>query len=261
MFMIKARDCDSKRVLSYLKERPRENGFFIGDLENFSLDEDFLDLWLGEGEEGRIASALLRHNRGFLASAGDGRDLAEMGEIIGGFPRCDRVSGLEETIDRLASHLPFAGIIRLNLAVLTGDSFRDEPVSLEPERVGEGDLDELFDFLKGIREFDIREEDRKAFGKGILTGTGRGYLVRREGRMVSSAQINAENSLNGVIVGVATDPAWRNRGFARACVSRLCRDMTGCGKEVTLFYNNPDAGKLYRPLGFRDIGRWARGNL
>ena len=51
----------------------------------------------------------------------------------------------------------------------------------------------------------------------------------------------------------------RNRGYANACVSRICEDMLRNNKNVILFYNNKNAGKLYKKRGFVDVGRWAIG--
>ena len=36
----------------------------------------------------------------------------------------------------------------------------------------------------------------------------------------------------------------------------LCEELLGEGKELCLFYDNPDAGTIYKKLGFEDIGFW-----
>ena len=258
--MRKCKNEDKKKVLSYLKANSSMNGFFIGDVENFSLDDDFMDLWMQE-ENGRISSVLLRYFDSYLISSGRRDDFQEMARIITEDSRCERISGIDESMERIGELIKLTSVRRMSLASLTAETYNDQDPGLIPRRAGTDDLDDLFSFLMTVEEFDINEKSRSSFGKGIETGTGRAYFIRKEERIVACAQITAENSCNGTIVGVATDPAWRNRGFARACVSFSCRDMISDGKEVLLFYDNPDAGRLYRKLGFRDIGRWTMAKL
>jgi predicted GNAT family acetyltransferase len=59
-----------------------------------------------------------------------------------------------------------------------------------------------------------------------------------------------------MVVSVMTRPGYRGRGYATACVSRLCADLLREGKRVCLLYNNPAAARIYRRLGFGDIGDW-----
>ncbi len=254
--MIKASNKDKDRVLPFLKRNPSENGFFIGDLENFSLDEDFLDLWYEE-REGRIVSVLLRYYKGYLVTSEETPNFGEIARVITSDPLRERVSGMGDSITGLAKYMDLGKIRKTNLAVLSGENFSGVTKGEEePVRCGVDGIEELFTFLKGIEEFEVSENQRDSFGKEIKTATGRAYVIRREGRIVACAQISAENSLNGTVMGVATDAGWRRKGLARLCVSRACRDMIDDGKEVILFYDNPRAGKLYKDLGFTDRGCW-----
>ena len=254
--MIKASNNDKDKVLHFLKRNPSGNGFFIGDLENFSLEEDFLDLWYEE-REGEIIALLLRYYKSYLVSSEENPNFGEMVRVIVSDPLRERISGMEDSILGLAKYMDLGKIRKTNLAVLSGENFSDPTRGEEePVRCGVDGIEELFMFLKGIEEFEVSENQRASFGKEIKTDTGRAYVIRREGRIVSCAQISAENSLNGTVMGVATDAGWRCKGLARLCVSRACRDMIDDGKEVILFYDNPLAGKLYKDLGFTDRGCW-----
>lgn len=59
-----------------------------------------------------------------------------------------------------------------------------------------------------------------------------------------------------MIVGVATHPAHRRKGLATQLLIRLCEDLLSEGKTPCLFYDNPEAGSIYRRLGFTDVGTW-----
>ena len=91
----------------------------------------------------------------------------------------------------------------------------------------------------------------------MLSGTCHYYVQRHEGRVIATAGTTAENSLSAMIVGVATHPAHRGRGLASRLVSFICEQTLGSRfQTLALFYDNPDAGKIYRRLGFADAGDW-----
>jgi ribosomal protein S18 acetylase RimI-like enzyme len=50
---------------------------------------------------------------------------------------------------------------------------------------------------------------------------------------------------------VATEPAWRRRGAARAAVAALLAELDGRGIESSTLSASPDGAGLYRSLGFR----------
>ncbi|MNN97268.1 FR47-like protein [compost metagenome] len=59
-----------------------------------------------------------------------------------------------------------------------------------------------------------------------------------------------------MLVAVATHPDYRGQGLATRVVAKLCTDLLAEGKSLCLFYNNPQAGLIYKKLGFSDIGSW-----
>ncbi len=59
-----------------------------------------------------------------------------------------------------------------------------------------------------------------------------------------------------MIVEVATAKEFRRRGYASAILSRMCEDLLLERKILCLFYENPDAGRIYHRRGFRQIGTW-----
>lgn len=39
-------------------------------------------------------------------------------------------------------------------------------------------------------------------------------------------------------------------------MTKLCHELLAEGKMLCLFYDNPEAGSIYKRLGFEDIGKW-----
>lgn len=258
--MILCTNADKKDLLDFLIKKPSENCFFIGDVENFNLEDDFIDVWKFE-KSGSVTSILLRYYKFYLISAEDEVDLKIIAEIINKDKSCVSVSGIEKTIDKISKYISFAKIKRTYLAELNRGSYKPVQTDPSPQQATTRDIDELFDFQKSIEEFSIDERNRAGFGHEIKTDTGKIFFIRKKGEIVSSATLTAVNSINGTIIAVATNPEYRKKGFAKACMNEICSAMIDDRKSVVLFYNNPEAGKLYKQLGFFDMGKWAMGTI
>ncbi len=251
---------DKTELMEFLLQNPTENCFFIGDIENYDLEAEFINVWKFQANN-KISSVLLRYYKFYLIASGNDNDLNEISRIIEEDKNCITVSGTEKTIEKIARFLNFVKIKKTFLAELNQESFNEFPKRLVPQKATIDDIDDLFNFQKSIKEFSIDERTRDSFGKDITANTGKCYYIKEHNSIVSSATITAENSVNGMIIGVATAPQYRNKGYAQACVGELCMEMISSGKSVVLFYDNPGVGKLYKKIGFIDVGKWSVGTL
>jgi hypothetical protein len=82
-------------------------------------------------------------------------------------------------------------------------------------------------------------------------------LGKREARIVSAGMLSPDGPDAGLIGGVFTLPNVRGKGYAGAVVSLLSVHLQAQNKVPVLFYENPVAGRVYRRLGFEEVGRWA----
>ncbi len=82
-------------------------------------------------------------------------------------------------------------------------------------------------------------------------------LGKRAARIVSAGMLSPDGPDAGLIGGVFTLPIVRGRGYAAAIVSLLSLHLQAQNKVPVLFYENPVAGRVYRRLGFEEVGRWA----
>jgi GNAT superfamily N-acetyltransferase len=89
----------------------------------------------------------------------------------------------------------------------------------------------------------------------LVSGRGRGVLLYEDGRLVSCAQSEFETEEMALIVGVATAPDCRGRGLATVCVQALIDELKKPGRGFALQYENPDAGRIYKRLGFKRVDR------
>ncbi len=257
-------EADRGWLVDYLSDEPDVNLFLLGDLEGYGFDRPFQDLFAYE-RDGRVDSVLLRYNDHFIPySRYADFDPEPLLRTIRKQPE-NSVSGKREVIERLKPGLP------------TGFRFRETFLSrLEAVRDPGGphvaddvaratleDVEELVDLYCRIDEFGTRnrrDAERASMARTISEEKGRYCFVRREGRIVAAAATTAENTESAMVVGVATDPAFRRQGLATHLVAGLCRDvLSGGRKRLCLFYDNPAAGAIYRRIGFAETGTWVMG--
>ena len=124
------------------------------------------------------------------------------------------------------------------------------------------DIDAIYALLKQIDEFftmrSKTEEENREDILNSMTNEGRIYGVFENGTLAAVAGTSAENSMSAMVVSVATLPEYRGRGYATRLVTRLCQDCLADGmKFLCLFYDNPEAGVIYRKIGFKELGQYA----
>jgi predicted GNAT family acetyltransferase len=255
----KLNEDDRESALRYLSAEPSFNTFAIGDIENFGFDADFQDVWGEFDEDGAYRALVLRyHNHFIVYSADESIDKAAVRDVVGRADAGTMVSGKERLAVPLAADLGLDCVRLQYLAELR--STGDVPADLDSggvEWATPAVFDEVFELQRSIEEFGNLEGSADAIRHNMESGTGRTVLVRRDGRAVSSASSAAESSRAAMIIGVCTAKDHRGQGLATACMVRLCRTLLYEGKVVCLFYDNPAAGRIYKRIGFRDVGRWA----
>ena len=86
----------------------------------------------------------------------------------------------------------------------------------------------------------------------------RRYVIKEKNKIVSTASTKAESMDVALISAVATLPAFRRKGYSTAILTKLCSDLFKEGKSACLSYDNPEAERVYKKLGFKKIGLWQK---
>jgi len=120
------------------------------------------------------------------------------------------------------------------------------------------DAKRISDLLNEIEEFKEFSYTPEGIERILSSHCGRIYYTESEnGILQNVVQTTAENSFSAMVVGVATRKAYRHQGLLRSTLSKLCYDMiTKEHKSLCLFYDNPEAGKVYHSVGFKSIDSW-----
>ncbi len=249
---------DRGTVLDFLAREPAYNVFTIGDIENFGFDADFQEVWGDWDGAGNPRSLILRYHANYIVYSPDEEfDVEPVCDLLRADPGQWMISGKGAVMDRLGPELGLTGIRRHTLAVLDDDASLPASFSaFDVEWISIDDFDEVIALRETIREFQSLPGSTAALRHNLESGAGRTNVVRLNGKVVASASSAAENSRSAMIIGVCTEARHRRKGLASACVADLCRTLLAEGKAACLFYENPHAARIYKRLGFKDLGRW-----
>jgi len=254
MFRV-ASENDREAILSFSRQEPHLSHFIVGDIENFGFDKDFQDVWV-DVDRGELRAVLLRYHINYPLYAPGDFDVEGAARIISGHDGFWKVNGESGTVDRIIAQMKLEHVYsNLILTLSERDRIPDRDTG-HVESIGLDDAREVFDLMLANLIDDEGEFPFEGFRINLETGTGRTWVVRHYGSIVSAASTVAETSSGAMIIGVVTDPGHRGRGYASDCMTVLSQTLTSEGRECILFYSNPTAGAIYRRIGYTDRGGW-----
>ena len=270
---------DQEACFNLLKTRPAENLFIIGDVEAYGFDQKFQKLWGEFTEKGDLIAVLLKFEENYIPFAITTFNAKGFAEIIANDPGFKMMSGLKEITEQIEPYLNqplkrkrqtyYAKCTSLNTNLVELANIQQAPYRsdidtfwwnrVELANVQQAlpdDAEALVELIDSIPEFaeSTLTVERKL--RELQDGTSRSFFIMEDGKMVSTASTAAENSMSAMVVAVATLETYKKKGYATKCMLKLCSQLLAEGKELCLFYDNPEAGAIYKRIGFKDIGFW-----
>jgi uncharacterized protein len=250
---------DREAVFELIQEKPAENLFIIGDLEAFGFEEDFQEIWGDFTGNGNLRAVLLRYNINFIPYAAGDFDVEGFAEIINHHPKVTQLSGLEELTAALIPHLSRKPMSHRSFyyAKCENDAMLPKDIDLtQVQKATIKDIPRIIKLREQIPEFSGTPHNLDSMKRSMEKGIARSFFVEEDGQVVSGASTTAENTFAGMVVAVCTLKAYKKKGYATKCLTKLSQELLQEDKALCLFYDNPEAGKIYKRLGFVDIGKW-----
>lgn len=252
----KLRSSDKEKLFKFLEKERAFNLFIYGDVENYGFETEFQELW-AQFEDDRYIAVLLRYKNFVIVYAKGPFDTAWFAEKIKSYTGIEGVSGRKEIIDAIKDLIPHKKIRKQLLAELRStDDIPENYLKTEVSTAVPEHSTELYELEEMITEFDDFSNSVEKVEEAIRSGRSRTYFIKEGDRIVSCASTTAETKDSVMVIGVCTHPDYRGKGYASFCTARLSYDFLKAGKKPCLFYDNPDAGKIYRKIGYKELGRW-----
>jgi predicted GNAT family acetyltransferase len=255
----KLKEEDRQKVLQYLYQEPTYNIFIIGDIEQFGFDTDFQHIYGEMADDGRFLSVLLFYYEHAVYYADQIRFNQTYLSIFRQH-KFDYMSGKESLMKLLQPHLPEFHYRKMYFCEATSFTplLSNDAIQIKQVKTVE-DIQKLYDLMVQIDEFGIKHKDKESFINSTQKALEMGvkYCIEEDGKFVSSVATTADTTINAMVIGVATIPGYRNKGYASILMTHLMDEyINKQSKSLCLFYDNPEAGKIYLRLGFKDIGTW-----
>lgn len=250
--IVKMNTIDYDKILKFIRRDSARNYFIRLGLE--SQESVFESAYAQMDGDGNMRAVLLKRRSGNLQFFSDGAcEVEGFAEIIRsiGF---NKMIGPASSCDRFIDKALFGDITDGAIIAELKDFKRQyEMMSYhEVESLGTNDLESVAELYKKVF---VSFSPTPVMHDKLETDRGRGVCIKEDGRVVAVAQSDFEDTRSAVIVGVATDPQYQNRGLASKCLEVLCKELLSEGKALYLQYDNEVAGRIYGKLGFLPIDR------
>lgn len=252
----KLTDNDSEKVLAYLMDEPSFNLFIIGDIEAFGFNSSFQELWGEFSSEGNLKGVLLRFYQSYIFYSNGDFNVIGFANIMKKDNKPIFLSGKTDIIERFEKTGLKLGEKQVTYFAECLSKENLKLKNLDIKQASLQDVDRIIDLRKSISEFHVKEDTREILIKSMAAKNGRTYYTEENDFMTACASTTAENSMSAMIVGVCTRDGYRRNGLATSILENLLTDMINEGKILCLFYDNPEAGRIYQRLGFKEIGKW-----
>jgi predicted GNAT family acetyltransferase len=247
---------DRAALMALLSAAPQFNLYLLGNVEANGFEQDFCEFW-GDVVDGRVRGVVNRYMTGWTVYGEADAEWAALGAVVDGYDMA--AERLQDNPGGVPSFLPY--LKRYALASLTEDTLMELPRGgLLEQRPPDGFVVRRagLDDLAGLVAFFANAGDMSRTPAAVERPLRdrRIWMALKGNEVVSAALTNAETSEMAMIGGVFTAPAWRDKGLSQAVCSALCTDLLASGRQPTLYWHYPPAGRVYTKLGFRPIGTW-----
>ncbi len=244
----KCTEGDRSILNKYLYQRKELNLFIISDIENFGFDSEELEIYMDYDES--IQAIYLKFFTNLcLVSYEKKIDLDFIKDMIKKYDLTD-VRGEPDL---------------LKLIELKGFKFYKyyfaslNKLSIDVDTCGVSELDlsdikEYLDKTNLVFNSNTKYESTKA---ELDKKSKHIFVYKKNNEIVSGVSSSAESKELAMLVGVFTLENYRRKNYALKCVYAICEKLINEGKTVCLFYDNPNAAKMYEKIGFKFIGYYA----
>ncbi|MDR0221201.1 MAG: GNAT family N-acetyltransferase [Lachnospiraceae bacterium] len=263
--MKKLTESDRRDLLEYLLFEPEINAFFIGVIENHSLECDEVTVYVEDSNgDGTWDVVLLRYCENYIIYGNkENFDLISVVNFLQRERILDSVNGKASIIRKIAPYFPQMQMEEKSVLRLDKNSEAPPENNKTKVRVLTPDdarkITNLYAQNENYRAQDLQSREKAtAEHRANLAGGGIAVGLIYNHKLVSVAEIIADNDMIGLIVGVATHPKYYGRGFATQTIAALCAEAFRRGKKyVCVLHDESDNISILKHVGFQEKSHYS----
>ena len=255
----KATEQNRAEINNYLNTDAEINTFLLADILHYGFESDFQEVWISY-KNGKMNGVILRYSADYLFYTRAG--ISDF-EPVTNFLLEQSPASIHMRGELADTFLPYLSeynkhsmtLCRLDDFTLLSEHSEAAQLAATSEAL---EIAEQFFKIDELTELYMYDADTLAeiIRNRINSGEGLHMYIRNGGEIAAHGNIGAMAEKSAFINAVFTLPQFRGRGYAKTIVSALCRYLLERGKTPVLSFDNPDAGRLYYKLGFKQFDRW-----
>ena len=245
VMIIKCTEADLDILNEYLYREKELNLFVISDIEVFGFEDSNIEVFIDY--DNTIRTVYLRFfDNMCLVSYDNIIDFKFLKSIIDEHSIAN-INGEKELINKIK--MDYFRVEDYYFSSLT-----ELEVEVDDSGVSELDIHNFEQYIDAANKVFNNQSDYEAAKAELEKNAKHIFVCKENGKVVSGASSSAESKELAMIIGVFTDENHRRKGYAQKCVHALCKKLLNEGKTVCLFYDNPNAARMYEKLGFKQKG-------
>jgi predicted GNAT family acetyltransferase len=253
-----AREEDKEKLLGILRKDPARAMFIIGDIEQNGLHNEYQTTWLEESDGDYRAVYLKYHANFVFYLISDDFDPKSIGLLLAA-TKCENINAVKSHFVRVQDHLG-ADIKVRGMYFCACEALNNKPLILNVRKADAGDAHRIAASLSQIVEFNLEsltlEEREERIRSRLSDRKSRAYMYEIDDIVVAYASTAVETGSSAMVASVFCLPDYRGKGYAKQVVWALSDDLLKDGLLPCLFYDNPDAGRIYHALGYTTFDTW-----
>lgn len=250
---------DRERLKVFLNEKPIYHTFLISDLDRYGFDEVFQTIYMQE-QEGQCIGVFLKYFQNLIL-AGEGQELDY--EAIGKIASHDitTIMGKAETVRHVTEQVSSkAQMVYNNLYIQK----KAEELVIDEHKIHFANLDDvgqIYEFLMSFPEMKNLYPEKKMLENRISSGEGIHAVIEKDGKIVAHGNSAASADLTCMLGGICVKKEYRGKGYAKAIIQSLCREIHSQAKTPCIFAPEDNPHTIFAELGFEVYGKWGVAQL
>jgi predicted GNAT family acetyltransferase len=259
----KAQASDLKAIQALCASDSSRLLFIDGDITQNGLETDYQETWI-EIEDQTIRGIFLRYHTNFVFYFKEPlRDITGFEALF--TDQIKMISASKKDVDAMPdsikSRFDFRTMYFCECATL-----KKQTLTLHPVQATASDSPAIVKLLSSISEFKsnlhtTEEERTKNMIERYEQNKIHGFIIKEDEQVIAHASTGVETASGVMVVAVATAVDQRKKGYGRAVVYAVTEYALQRGQKPCLFYDNPEAGKIYHDLGYVTFDLWCLGSL
>jgi len=238
--------------------------FIDGDIEQNGLETPYQDTWIDVDQDGLRGIFLRYHTNLVFYFKKPCLDIKGFEALFD--ERIKMISACKAHIEMMPSSVKDRFQFR-SMYFCECDELVNQDIKIETTKASMKDVEGIIDSMSQIIEFEAsnvhesKEERVQSLKERYELGKVHGFILKDNDKVIAHASTGVETKSAVMVGGVFTLPEYRTKGYGRAVVTALTEYALSKGQKPCLFYDNPQAGKIYHDLGYKTFDMWCLGSL